>query len=282
MDVEINPENDKLYNVLAAIPNAEEVYQGWVTMSEQARANNTCHLGIKYGDSARETLDIFPNENPNAPVMMFIHGGYWQARDPSGTHFVAPEMVKLGFCVVSVGYDLCPNVTLDKIISQIQQAARHIWHHIGDYGGDRNRFFVCGHSAGGHLTAEMMATDWSTVDPEIPNDFVKGGAPVSGLFDLEPLATTTINIKVGLDEAAVQRNSPLYRDPVSTGPIILAVGGDEGAGFEYQSDSLRDKWGPHLASVKRITIPGAHHMAAIEELGKPGSELLTEIGKLIR
>ena len=281
MDIEINPANDKLYNVLAAIPNADEIYQGWVKKSEDARANNTCHLGIKYGDSPREILDIFPNENPNAPVMMFIHGGYWQARDPSGTHFVAPEMVKLGFCVVSAGYDLCPNVTLDKITSQIQQAARHVWHHIGEYGGDRNRFFVSGHSAGGHLTAEMMATDWTALDSEIPNDFVKGGAPVSGVFDLEPLVTTTINIKVGLDDEAARRNSPMLRAPVSSGPIILAVGGDEGAGFEYQSDTLRDTWGPHLASTKRLTIPGAHHMAAIEELGKPGSPLLVEIGKLI-
>lgn len=281
MTLTINPENDKLYNVLAAIPNANDIYNGWVEKSEEARANYKCHLNVKYGERDREILDIYPNENPNAPVMMFIHGGYWQAREPKGTNFVAPELVKLGFCVVSAGYDLCPNVTLDKITSQIQAAAQYVWHNISEYGGDRNRFFVAGHSAGGHLTAEMMATDWSKIDADIPNDFVKGGVPISGVFDLAPLVTTTINEKVGLDEESARRNSPYLRDPVSTGPMILAVGGDESAAFFEQSDRLQEKWGPKLASTTRIDLKGAHHMAAIEELGKPGSLLLTEIAKLI-
>ena len=281
MTVTINPENEKLYNARAAIPDADEISVRWANASAEARATNTCHIGIKYGDSPREVLDIYPSENPNAPVMMFIHGGYWQAREPKDFNFVAPELVKLGFCVVLAGYDLCPNVTIDKITSQMQSAAAYIWHHIGEYGGNRDRLYVSGHSAGGHLTAEMMATDWSKVDAQIPNDYVKGGCPISGVFDLEPLVTTSINEKAGLDVESAKRNSPMFREPVSTGPIILAVGGDESSAFYEQSDRLQAKWGVKLESTVRINLDGCHHMGAVEELAKPGSLLLTEIAKFI-
>ncbi len=281
MSVTINPENEKLYNARAAIPDSEEIFVRWTAESNAARANYTNHAGIKYGEREREVLDIYPNDNPNAPVMMFIHGGYWQARQPKDFNFVAPELVKLGFCVVLAGYDLCPNVSLDKITSQLQAAVQYVWHNIAEYGGDRNRLYVSGHSAGGHLTAEMMATDWTALDNTIPNDVIKAGVPISGVFDLEPLITTTINQAVGLDAESAKRNSPLLRDPVSKGPIILAVGADESAAFYDQSDRLQEKWGPKLASSTRINLDGAHHMAAVDELAKPGSLLLQEIGKLI-
>ncbi|NQW02036.1 MAG: alpha/beta hydrolase [Rhodospirillales bacterium] len=281
MDVIINPENEKLYNARAAIPDNQQIFERWTAASHAARASHPNHAGIKYGAREREVLDIYPNENPDAPVMMFIHGGYWQARCPADFNFIAPELVKLGFCVVLAGYDLCPDVPLDKITSQMQAAARYVWHTIATYGGDKNRFYVSGHSAGGHLTAELMATDWTAIDSEIPNDFVKGGVPISGVFDLEPLIPTSINEKVGLDTTSARRNSPLLRNPVCSGPLVLAVGGDESAAFFEQADRLAAKWGPHLSQCTRLDLPGAHHMAAVDELAKPGSALLGAIAGLI-
>ena len=281
MQVTIDPVNEKLYNARAAIPGSDDIALRWAKESANARNNFKNYSNINYGDSPREILDIYPAENPNAPVMMFIHGGYWQAREPKDFNFIAPELLKLGFCVVLAGYDLCPKVTVEKITRQMQQAAAYIWHNIGTYGGNRNRLYVSGHSAGGHLTAEMMATDWSQIDIEIPNDYVKGGIPISGVFDLEPLVTTSINENVQFDLESAKQCSPLLRDTVSTGPIILAVGSDESTGFHDQSDRLQAKWGPKLASTLRINLEGAHHLGAVDELAKPGSPLLTEIAKLI-
>lgn len=281
MTASINPENEKLYNARAAIPDNEEIVKRWIAASDAARANLKNVPNVRYGASPRQILDIYPAEKPNAPIMMFIHGGYWQARAPEDFNFIAPELVKLGFCTILAGYDLCPDVKLDEITRQMQAAATYIWHHAAEHGGDRNRFFVSGHSAGGHLTAELMATDWPTLNPDIPSDYVKGGCPISGVFDLEPLVETTINEKVGLDIESAKRNSPLLREPVSTGPLILAVGGDESRGFYEQSDALEAKWAPKLARTKRINLEGCHHMAAVEELSKPGSLLLNEIAKFI-
>ncbi len=281
MAVMIDPQNEKLYNARAAIPDADEIFVRWTAASQAARAGNTCHLDIPYGDREREILDIYPNDTPNAPVMMFIHGGYWQARQPKDFNFVAPQLVRLGFCVVLAGYDLCPHVSLDKITGQMQAAGHHVWDTISRYGGDRQRFFVSGHSAGGHLTAELMATDWAKGYPGMANDFVKGGVPISGVFDLLPLVSTSINENLGLDDASARLNSPCLRDPVSRGPMILAVGGDESTAFHEQSDRLQEKWSGKLASTTRINLDGAHHMAAVDALAKPGSLLLREIAKLI-
>ncbi len=281
MTAAINPENEKLYNARAAIPDNEEIIKRWQAASAEARATCKNTPNVRYGASPRQILDIYPAEKPNAPIMMFIHGGYWQARAPEDFNFIAPELVKLGFCTVLAGYDLCPTVTLAEITRQMQAAASYIWHHAAQYGGNRNRFYVSGHSAGGHLTAELMATDWSTINIDIPNDFVKGGCPISGVFDLTPLVETTINEKVGLDPDTAKTNSPLFREPISTGPLILAVGADESQGFYDQSDALEAKWAPKLARTKRINLEGCHHMAAVDELAKPGSLLLREIAKFI-
>jgi arylformamidase len=281
MQVIIDPINEKLYNARAAIPNAKDIAIHWDKESATAKANFENHSNISYGDSPREILDIYPAKKPNAPVMMFVHGGYWQSREPKNFHFIAPELIKLGFCVVLAGYDLCPDVTVEKITNQIQQAATYIWYNINKFGGDKNRFYVSGHSAGGHLTAEMMATDWSQIDTQIANDYIKGGVPISGIFDLEPLVTTSINEKTQFNVETAKQCSPLFRETVSTGPMILAVGGEESTGFYEQSDRLQAKWEPKLDSVIRLNLEGAHHLGAVQELAKPNSPLLIEIAKLI-
>jgi len=280
MKSHINLENEALYNARASIGHdiANEIIAGWAARSERTRTTLPSHLGIAYGNSPRQFLDIFPVANKTAPVMLFIHGGYWQALDPRFSSYIAEGLTQLGFCTVIAGYDLCPDVTIKQISDQLRQSVRYLWHQIENYGGDRNAIHVCGHSAGGHLTAEMMVTNWKDIDSTLPEQLIKGGVAISGVFDLSPLIGTTINEKIGLDIDSARVNSPLFLNPISLAPLILAVGGEEGEGFESQSNRLRVHWGK-FNPIHRMTLQNCHHLAAVEELSRPGSELIGMIKK---
>lgn len=280
MKSHLNLKNEKFYNARASIGNdiANEIFAGWAARSERTRTTLPCQLGITYGNSPRQFLDIFPVPNKNAPVMLFIHGGYWQALDPHFSSFISEGLTAIGFCTVIVGYDLCPDVSINQITNQVRQAVSYVWRNIEDHGGDRSAIHVSGHSAGGHLAAAMMATNWKDVDVTLPKQLIKGGVAISGVFDLLPLIDTTINEKLGLDSDSAHASSPMFAEPVVSAPLILAVGSLEGEGFESQSDRLRDNWGKYV-SIHRMTLQGCHHLAALEELSTPGSELLKVIKK---
>jgi len=281
MNVAIDPANEKLYNNRAAVPNHMEIIESWAAQSVKARSDTPCTLAVPYGDSARQIIDIFHASSQNAPILVFIHGGYWQGLDPSFFSFIAPELTKAGFCVANVGYDLCPDVRVDDISSQMRQAIRHLYLNAEIYNADRDRIFVSGHSAGGHLTAEMMATDWPKLDASLPTDLVKGGVPISGLFDLTPLLNTSINEKVGMNQDDAVRNSPILRMPTDRMPMVVIVGGNETPGFHEQADRLEAAWGSALSGITRLNVDGCDHFTVVGEMAKPDSNLYQAITGLI-
>ena len=139
---------------------------------------------------------------------MYIHGGYWQANDKKSSSFVARPLVAAGAHVAVIDYGLCPDVTIDEIGRQCRAALAWLWREAERFGGNPDRITVSGHSCGGQLVGMVMATDWHGFAAGLPNDLVKGGVSVSGVFDLEPLLNTTINLKVGMDSETARRNSP--------------------------------------------------------------------------
>jgi arylformamidase len=277
----INPANEALYNNRLLVPDFMSVIDWWEEHSKKARTELTGSLGVSYGDSPRQFVDMFPAADEGAPVMVFIHGGYWQMMDPSFSSFIAPVLRDLGYCVAIVGYDLCPAVTVADITAQIQNACAWVYDHAADYGADAERIYVSGHSAGGHLTAEMMATDWTLVREDLPAQLVKGGLSISGLFDLVPLVETSINDKVGFDQETARQSSPILKNPIATGPLILAVGGDESQGFFDQSDQLAEAWGDHLESIERLDLLGTNHFTVVKQLADPDSPLSKAAASLI-
>ena len=138
---------------------------------------------MSYGDSPREPIDLFlPDAGETAPLALFVHGGYWRSLDPSSFSHMARGLNAHGVAVAVAGYDLCPVVTISDIIDEIRRACTFLWQRF------ERRLLVYGHSAGGHLTAAMVATDWHSLFPKVPADLVPAGYAISGLFDLAPIS----------------------------------------------------------------------------------------------
>ncbi|HNK19115.1 MAG TPA: alpha/beta hydrolase, partial [Piscinibacter sp.] len=181
---------DAQYNNRARVAEAPRILERWAQASALAREQSDCVLDVPYGDAPSETLDLFRTHVPEAPVFVFIHGGWWRALDKRDHSFVAPALVDAGAMVVVPNYALCPAVTIPQIALQTVQALAWTWRNISRFGGDASRITVVGHSAGGHLAAMMLACEWPRVARDLPATLVKNALSISGLYDLAPLAHT--------------------------------------------------------------------------------------------
>lgn len=225
-------ELDLEYDMRRRCPHFAETFAKMEGHNKRTVERFECRIDVPFGDSAGEKLDIWPGRG-GSPILLFIHGGYWRAFDKDMFRFVAERFVEAGAMVVLNNYDLCPNVTMDEITRQNRAALAWIWKNAAHFGGDPGRIHVTGHSAGGHLTAMLMATDWSEWD--VPSDVVNGAVPLSGLFELEPLRLAYLNADLRMDEETTRRNSPIHHIPDRMPPTVVAVGGGETDEFRRQS-----------------------------------------------
>jgi len=259
----IDPAMEKLYNNRANVPDHPRHLAEWAEKSAAWEAEARVETDLPYGDSPAETLDLFLADADAAPVHMYIHGGYWQANSRKSSSFVARPLVAAGAHVAVVDYGLCPDVTIDEIGRQCRSALAWLHRNVARHGGDPGRITVSGHSCGGQLVGMAMATDWPAFGVGLPRDLVKGGVSVSGLFDLAPLVNTSINDKVGMDDEAARRNSPLFMEPATDAPLALFWGGDETAAFEEQSKNFARAWGEKGVPVTCRAVPGTDHFSVL-------------------
>ena len=198
---------DAQYNPSAGLPPGVNPALPYVEAAQQARSTLRHTLDVPFGPTLHETLDIFPADTPNAPVFVFIHGGYWRAFSSKEFSGVALGLQPLGITTVVVNYALCPWVSIDEITRQCRAAVAWTLRNIQRYGGDPTRVAVGGHSAGGHLSAMCLLTDWAR-DYGLPRDPLKAGLLFSGLFDIAPLRYTYLQPMIQLDDGVVRRQSP--------------------------------------------------------------------------
>lgn len=263
---------DYEYDNQAKVPNWAEVRKQLAADSEATRAAFDCHLDQRYGPHPRQVLDVFPTEGDGPhPVHLFIHGGYWQRNDKSGSSYVARTLVPAAYLTVVTNYGLIPDVTMDTVVEHCRAALEWVYRNAAGFGGDPARISVSGHSAGGHLITMLMATDWAARG--LPADVIKAGCSISGIYDLEPVRLTSQNAAMALTAEEGRRNSPALLPPPATGRLLLAVGDKEGPEFHRQADLQAQAWNNGRAICAVMDVPGQDHFSMAAQVGEPASAL---------
>jgi arylformamidase len=261
------------YNNRARVPENPALMAGWARDAAAYRTQCPPRV-MSYGQGARNTIDFFAGDTAG-PIVVFIHGGYWQALDGSSFSHCARGLNAHGISVAVPTYDLCPNVSVADIVEQMRAAACALAK-LGQH------LVVSGHSAGGHLAACMLATDWPALDAALPRDLVTAAYAISGLFDLVPLVGTSINKALRLDDASAKAASPLFWTPPKGGRLDAVVGERESAEYFRQSRTIVEQWGRAGVATQFGMVTDANHFTAIAPLADPASPMAARLKQLAR
>ena len=261
------------YNNRARVPENPAIMAGWGRDAAAYRAEHAPRR-MAYGPGPRNTIDFFSGDG-QGPIVVFIHGGYWQALDGSSFSHCARGLNAHGIDVAVPSYDLCPQVTVDTIIAEMRAAARE----LAKLG---RPLVISGHSAGGHLAACLLATDWQTQDASLPKDLVIAAYAISGLFDLVPLVETSINKALGLDSATARAASPLFWEAPKHGSLDAVVGETESAEYHRQSRTMTEAWARGGLPTRYGIVADANHFTAIAPLSDPASPMVLRLKQLAR
>jgi arylformamidase len=266
---EIDAEYD-LEAVLDMKPYVEWFLEG----SAKARAELDCRLDQRFGATLDETVDVFPARRPGSPVLVFIHGGWWRFLSSKEFSLVARGPVAHDVTVVVTNYSLCPKVSIAEITRQSRAAIAWVRQHAAEHNGDPERIFVAGHSAGGHQVGMLAITDWPG-EYGLPADVIKGGVPISGVFDLRPFPYSWLQPKLLLNHEIIERQSPLFHVASQSRllPLLVTLGGAESAEFHRQSATFVEAWRAAGGDARTFDQPGKDHITAIAGFEDPASPL---------
>jgi arylformamidase len=268
---------EKEYDNRGRVPEHPEIFARWQRETDAYRSEaRGAQLGLAYGPSPRQTLDLFPakDADESAPLALFIHGGWWRSLSPTMFSQSAKGPNARGVTVAVAGYDLCPQVSIAAIIDQMRAACLWLWRKY------RKRILVYGHSAGGHLAACMVAQDWKAFAADAPNDLVPAAYAISGVFDLLPLLQVSQNQDLRLDQAEARRVSPLYWQVPAGRSLDAVVGALESSEFLRQSKTVSEAWQQGMALTRYEEIAGTNHFTVIDPLANPGSPMTARVAAL--
>jgi arylformamidase len=259
---------DRGLNNGQAVTGSADIVAGWDQRSAELRKRHSAQLNLRYGPRERNRIDFFKAAD-GAPTLLFIHGGYWQMRAKENFSLLAEGSMAHGINVALIGYTLAPDATLDEIVTEIHAGIDFLSAQLPALGGDGKGIVVSGWSAGGHLTAMALS-----------NPHVRAGMAISGIYDLEPIRHSYLNVKLGLDEAASHRNSPMMQAGGPMKPISLVVGGGELPLLRKQTADFAVHRAKYALPVSYEEIPGADHFSIMAEMAAPNGRITTLIRQL--
>ena len=275
-DFATQEELDAQYDLRTLFPEAASLYEALCqTESEKARGDLAHRLDVPFGPTLAEHVDLYP-AGEDAPVLVYVHGGFWALRTAREFGFVARGPASRGVAAVVTNYALCPAVTMDEVVRQTRAAVAWAYRNAQTFGGDPERIHVAGHSAGGHLVGMLLATDWPG-DYGLPADIIKGATAISGLFDLAPFPYTFLQPKVQLTWDQIRRNSPILHVPAAAPPLLVAYGENETDEFKRQSEDFLGAWKEKRLPGERLVLSGKNHFDVVDGFLDAGSPLLSRI-----
>ena len=266
------------YNNRARVKETPEIMARWSAQSAHQRAATPAYAELAYGGATRQRYDLFstPTRGHSTPLVVYIHGGYWQRGDRKDYSFVARDFTARGIDVAIPSYTLAPFASIGDIYAEMKQCLAVLWRRHG------RRPVVIGHSAGGHLAAALLATDWSTT-PGVPDDLVRAAYAISGVFELEPLIPTSLNEALKLEPAEARAMSPLlWPAPPKDRWLVAAAGGEESREFLRQSLVIAGAWSAAGVKAECVVVPGANHFTIVDHLSNPDSAMFGRIAEMAR
>lgn len=271
---------DQQYNARAGIPEHATIFTRWQRDSARVRRGHLALLDLHFGEAAEERLDFFPAPHAGAPLLVFIHGGWWRSLDKSDFSFLVPAWLSAGYSVALTNYTLAPAASIAEMVMQQLRGLAWLYRHAEHYEFDRERIAVAGHSAGGHLAAMMLAAHWQVYGADLPADLVKAGVLMSGLYDLDAVRHASfVNRDLKLAPEHVEALSPAGMQLQRHVPFISAVGGEESEEFQRQTRLLGERWKASRAA--EVPLPGVNHLTICDEFADPRSPLFRQAKALL-
>ena len=262
------------YNARDSVEDFDACMETYRLLAERARAEAPCIPDIYYGAGKDERLDLFPSTTPDAPVFVFIHGGYWHSQRKEDACSMAAALTRRGMAVVTVEYTLLPGATLGEAVREVRSAVAWLYRHGAGYGVDPERIFVGGSSAGAHLAGMLVSDSWQR-SYRLPVNAVKGALLLSGLYDIRPLCDIYVNEWMRLTREQAGLLSPLLNLPAAGNapPLLLSVGGKEPEGFRNQTLACYRACRERGIDVRLLADTQNNHFSLVNELAIPESAM---------
>ncbi|WP_050476146.1 alpha/beta hydrolase [Herbaspirillum rhizosphaerae] len=248
------------YNLKAAFPDFPQVLQGWQKATAAIRESMLSDADIACGAGPLQNFDVYRAAGADRPLLVFIHGGYWQGGDKSDIGFIAAPYVRAGISVAVMNYSLAPQASIEQMAEEVHAMLKKIKSMAGELNIDVRRISLMGHSAGGHLAAYVAA--------QLKDDPVQAVFAVSGLFDLVPLIPTSLNKALTLDLQRAENLSPVLMDGPPATRVHTIIGEHETGQFHVQAAVIANCW-PQV--VAHHVVPETHHYTVLWPLADEGS-----------
>jgi arylformamidase len=272
---------DNQYNNRLHVPNFQDYLDRWELWSRETERSLPVTKDMAYGNLPGERLDVYPSPHRHSKTLVFIHGGWWHLLDKALFHFLAAGFRPYGITTVLLTYPKAPQYSIDGIVGSCRKAVPWLYRHIADFNGDPEQLYVAGHSAGGHLTAMLAATDWKQGHSDVPEGVLKGACFVSGLFNLVPIQLSYLNTVLQMDTEMAVRNSPALLEALDTCPMLVAVGEAETTAFRDQSNEFFSAWKDKHHAIQFLPLPGLNHFSILEAIRDPDASLHQAICRLM-